>query len=445
MTRYSISLQGSYDPLSLKGTFALLFFPVHPNLLKSIEQKRKKLLSLAAKKGTPLYVFDASEVERSYKEFTGAFADTGEQVSVFFAMKSNPSLELLKTVVAQGGGLDASSHRELKLALKAGASRILFTGPAKREQEFALVLKHANKITVNLETMRELKLLASMAQGARKKIRCGLRVITQHQDGWTKFGSPLTELRSFYDETKKHGALDFCGIHFHISFNTDPRRYVQTLQEVATYMQEHFSEEERAGFTYLDIGGGIYPVQMWEAPYPWNEDFTHAERPADTLEKILKDEYQPRYVPMNIAPIKEFATAISKTVHDAVRPVLPNVALYAEPGRYLSQNSMHILLTLADKKGPAMGITDGGNNMLGWEKYQNYWYVPVFNLTNFSSQREIPFLLYGSLCTPDDIWGYYLYCSDVREGDTICLPYQGAYTFTLAQNFIREVPPVVEL
>ncbi|MDD5469544.1 MAG: alanine racemase [Candidatus Peribacteraceae bacterium] len=418
---------------------------MHPELFRRIGHLRNPLLSVAQEQGTPVYAYDAGEVERSYSEFTGAFADAGEPVKVFLAMKSNPCLPLLKTVVTQGGGLDASSHRELTLALQAGAQEILFTGPAKKERDFTLVLEHADRITVNLETVRELKLLANMAEKSGRKIRCGLRVITQHQDGWTKFGSPLTELRAFYNEARKHKCIDFCGIHFHISFNTDPQRYVQTLQEVATYMREHFSEEERAGFAYLDIGGGIYPVQTWEGLYPWNEDLKHAERPAGTLEKILRDEYQPRYIPMQIAPIDAFASAIVQAVHDVVRPVLPNVALYTEPGRYLSQNSLHILLTLTDKKGPSMGIADGGNNMLGWEKYQHFWYVPVFNLTHFSTECEIPFLLYGSLCTPDDVWGYYLYCSDVQEGDIICLPYQGAYTFTLAQNFIREVPPVVEL
>ena len=49
------------------------------------------------------------------------------------------------------------------------------------------------------------------------------------------------------------------------------------------------------------------------------------------------------------------------------------------------------------------------------------------------------------LCTPHDLWGYYLRGRAVRLGDLLCMPFQGAYTYTLAQRFIRPVPPVVAL
>ena len=83
--------------------------------------------------------------------------------------------------------------------------------------------------------------------------------------------------------------------------------------------------------------------------------------------------------------------------------------------------------------------------MIGWEKYQFFNYVPIFNLTNFSITKEIPFILYGSLCTPDDIWGYYFYGDKIEKNDIFLLPFQGAYTYTLAQNFIKEIPQVYNL
>ena len=106
---------------------------------------------------------------------------------------------------------------------------------------------------------------------------------------------------------------------------------------------------------------------------------------------------------------------------------------------------MHMIFTIIDKKTDQMGIVDGGNNMIGWEKYQYFAYAPLFDLTHFSFEREIPFVTYGSLCTPNDLWGYYLHCSSVEEGDVIALPWQGAYTYTLAQEFIKPIPPVAHL
>ncbi|MBU0458992.1 alanine racemase [Patescibacteria group bacterium] len=416
---------------------------MNQELLHRIQVLRQPLIAIADKYNTPLYVYDPKEVRRSYGEFDSAFRDVGESVEIFYAIKSNPCSLLLKTVVEQGAGLDASSHRELKLALEAGAKRIIYTGPAKKERDFELILDHADCITVNLETVRELTLLAEMAKKRKTKIRCGLRIITNNQSGWTKFGLPLNQLREFYDKASAFPEIEFCGIHFHISFNTNPDNYVRTLEEVAKYLTEQFSNDERQQFTYLDIGGGIYPVNTWEGYYPWNKDLEHAACPTGTLDMILNDEYHPRYIPMQITPVKDFASAIVLAMQNHIRPALPNAKMYLEPGRYLSQNSLHILLSITDIKEQSICITDGGNNMIGWEKYQHFWYTPVFNLTHFSVEREIPSLLYGSLCTPDDIWGYYLYCSDVQEGDLICLPYQGAYTYTFAQEFIREIPDVV--
>lgn len=418
---------------------------VHPQLIEHVSRLRDPLLTLAEEHGTPLYVYDRAAVRGHLGTFVQAFRDAGEEISVFYAMKSNPAGVLLEAVVEEGGNLDASSTRELRLALGAGAREILFTGPAKSEKDFALVLEHADRITVNLETLRELRLLGSMAERHGVTVRCGLRVITRHQGGWTKFGQPMENLRAFADEAKKFAHLAFNGIHFHISFNTDPERYVQTLEEIGSYCREHFSDEERAAFTYLDIGGGIYPQDTWEGLYPWNANLDLSGCTDATLEQMLQDDIHPRFLPLQIMPIAEFASAIASAMSTHIRPVLPNIRLYAEPGRYISQNAMHMLLRLVEKKSNHMGIADGGNNMVGWEKFQSYWYAPLFNLTHFAPDHETSFLLYGSLCTPDDIWGYYLHTATIEEGDVILLPCQGAYTYTFAQEFIREIPPVVEL
>jgi diaminopimelate decarboxylase len=413
--------------------------------LDTVPALREKLLALQKVPGEPLFVYDAAEVVSRYRSFTDAFSDEGVNVHAFFAMKSNPYPGLLKTIVSAGGGLDASSTRELARAVQTKAQRILLTGPAKTEREFAYVLEHPDRITVNLESMRELETLARLAKEKNVQVRCGLRIVTDHQHGWTKFGQPLKRLREFFDAAQKHPSLVFTGIHFHTSFNGKPDRYIHTFQEVCAYAREHFSAEERARFTYVDMGGGIYPEDLLECTYPWNAQLEQMHVPPAILEDIRNDRVQPRVIPHQITPMKDFAQTIGAIFRNEVRTAFPHAELYAEPGRLLSNNSMHLLLSLIDKKENWMGITDGGTNMIGWEKYQYFYYSPVFNLTHFSAQREIPFFLYGSLCTPDDLWGYYLYCSDVQEGDTICLPYQGAYTYTLAQEFIKDIPEVIDI
>jgi diaminopimelate decarboxylase len=104
------------------------------------------------------------------------------------------------------------------------------------------------------------------------------------------------------------------------------------------------------------------------------------------------------------------------------------------------------IIDIKKNKNNSFGITDGSGNMIGWEKYEFFYYAPVINLSQFDTKNEIPFITYGSLCMPDDIWGYYMYTKGTpKPNDVIVVPFQGAYTYTFAQNFIKEIPPVYDM
>jgi len=410
---------------------------------EKIRRNSDRLRKFADNHETPFYIFDAGEVRHNIKRFRDAFISEGTDISVFYAVKSNSYGSLLKTVVDEGVHLDVSSHRELSLALKAGAKRIIYTGPAKSQKDFEQILDHHDVITVNLESVREMKLLADMAAKRGVTMRCGVRVFTSNQAGWTKFGIPLIKLADFMRQAQKLPSLDFCGIHFHISFVVESDKYVNTMEELSRYLLEKLTEEERKKLEYLDIGGGFYP-EPFQALYTWNADQT-ANLPGDYIDRILEDQSPCRTIPFKTEPIEKFAREIGKAFKILIQPVLPNVRLYAEPGRFISHSSMHFVLKLMDVKGDSMGIADGGNNMVGWELFEFFYYVPMFNLSQFDSKREIPFITYGSLCTPNDIWSYYMHTAGApREGDILIIPFQGAYTHAFAQNFIKEIPPVYD-
>jgi len=413
---------------------------------EKIGSLRTKLLKIAKKHGTPLYIYDSEEAKKNVRSFKKAFEKQGINIKIFFATKSNCYPGLLRTIVKEGENLDVSSQRELKLAIKAGTKQIIYTGPAKTKKDFELILKYHSKITVNLESLRELELLAKMAKAKKRIVRCGLRVHTKMQAGWTKFGLPLEKLKDFFNKSKKYQSIKFCGIHFHVSFNETPEKYIKTLKELSKYLKNNFSTEERQQFEYIDIGGGFYP-NPFEGVYTWNpKQETTIPDYKELLKSIMADKFKPRFCPIKSDNIDKFAKQIALVFNNEILPILPNASLYAEPGRFISHSTMHFLLTLVEIKSDNMGITDGGTNMVGWEKHQFFNYVPIINLDQFDSKKEIPFITNGSLCTPDDIWGYYIYTKGKpKSEDIILLPYQGAYTYTLAQNFIKEIPKVHDL
>jgi diaminopimelate decarboxylase len=88
-------------------------------------------------------------------------------------------------------------------------------------------------------------------------------------------------------------------------------------------------------------------------------------------------------------------------------------------------------------------IVDGGIHMVGWERYLQI-YHPVVNLTH-PAETELAVRLGGSLCDCEDVLGRYCYAERMEEGDLLLIPYQGAYSYTTAQNFIRDIPPVIDL
>ncbi|HNX26337.1 MAG TPA: decarboxylase, partial [Phycisphaerae bacterium] len=51
--------------------------------------------------------------------------------------------------------------------------------------------------------------------------------------------------------------------------------------------------------------------------------------------------------------------------------------------------------------------------------------------------------LAGSLCTPHDIWGREFWGKSIAKGDILLIPEQGAYTYSLKQEFIKPLPACV--
>ena len=117
--------------------------------------------------------------------------------------------------------------------------------------------------------------------------------------------------------------------------------------------------------------------------------------------------------------------------------------LWLEPGRYVVNKGVHLLLRVADIKGDAIAITDGGTNLLGWERLESE-HCPLINLSQPALSQH-PCRVYGSLCTPHDLWGFTCYGRGLAVGDVLLLPAQGAYVQTLAQRFIKPVCQTVYL
>jgi diaminopimelate decarboxylase len=87
------------------------------------------------KTGTPVYIYSKNFFIDRYKEFHTAFEPVNHLI--FYAVKSNGNLSVIKTFLSAGSGIDVNSEGELFRGIKAGAEskKIILTGVGKTECE----------------------------------------------------------------------------------------------------------------------------------------------------------------------------------------------------------------------------------------------------------------------------------------------------------------------
>lgn len=404
------------------------------DLVEKVHQRRELYLESARRFGTPQYLLDEGRLQEQIDRFVAAFATPGLPTHPHYALKANPTLPMVQAVQRAGLAADASSGLELELALRCGFKRIVLSGPAKTDDELRLALAHADRVTVHLDSFRELNRLEELAALARRPIDVGIRLNTQGHGLWTKFGIPTDALPELVQQARAARYVNLRGIQFHLSWNRCADGYVKTLAELGPLLAEHAPAD---GWRFVDIGGGYYPEDD-EAAYPWltERGKLHAALAGQTDAGPLPD-WDRQYLVHSVQPIEAMAQEILAAYRTHVAPSSPLAELWLEPGRYLANPSVHLLLRVADCKSGDIAITDGGTNLLGWERLEAE-HCPLINLTHPGLDQQ-RCRVYGSLCTPHDLWGYTYYGTSLAVDDLLFLPAQGAYVQTLAQRFIKPV------
>lgn len=404
--------------------------------VRAVLDRRDLFLAAADLHGSPLYVIDTEALTEKARRFRRAFEDVLPKVSVYYALKSNSHPTIASTLVKEGLGLDVSSGLELELALACGAENIVFSGPGKQPAEHQLALDHADRVTVLIDSFAELDKLEQLAAERKVTIKAGVRLTTKESGIWKKFGIPLARLAEFAEKAENCWHVDWQGLQFHISWNMNSEAQVVFIARVGAELAR-LDKKYRDRISFIDIGGGFWPGQG-----EWLQAAATPQGMIRTaLEEKIADEGQAHYK-RAAASIEDFAMHIAA----ALKTHLPKdmaPAICFEPGRWLCHEAMHILLTVADRKASDLVITDGGTNAVGWERFESD-YFPVINLTR-PGLAEHDCLVAGSLCTPHDLWGYSYFGNGIKEGDLLLVPHQGAYTYSLRQEFIKPLPKAVNL
>ncbi len=220
---------------------------------------------LAARLGTPFYLYSASALAAAYRRFAGAFAQ--ERPLVSFALKANSNLAVVSLFAALGAGADVVSEGELARALAAGvpAEKIVFSGVGKRRSELAAALA-AGIRQINVESFSELNRLCALATEMGRVAPVALRVnpdvdAATHDKISTgrkkdKFGIAWDEVIEAYRLAARLPGLEPVGLALHIGsqlVDLAPfRRAFERLRELL-----HRLRQSGLAVSRIDLGGGL--------------------------------------------------------------------------------------------------------------------------------------------------------------------------------------------
>jgi diaminopimelate decarboxylase len=223
------------------------------------------LRHLADEVGTPFYCYSSATLERHYRVFAEAFADT--DALVCYAMKANSNQAVLRTLSNLGAGMDIVSEGELRRALAAGVpgERVVFSGVGKTKPEIAFAID-SGILCFNVESEPELEALSEVAlsKGARAPVSIRInpdvdakthkKISTGKSEN--KFGIPIARAREVYARAASLKGIQVTGVDMHIGSQiTDLSPFDNATALLAELARDLMADGHK--LHHIDLGGGL--------------------------------------------------------------------------------------------------------------------------------------------------------------------------------------------
>ena len=380
-------------------------------------------LSLLAERAgrTPFYAYDRSLLQARVDELRTVLPP---QVRLHYAIKANPMPALVSYMVDRVDGLDVASGAELLVALDAGCDpqEISFAGPGKSEVELAQAV--AAGVLVNVESSREIELLAQVSERLERKARVAVRVNPDFElklsgmkmgGGAKQFGIDAELVPAVLTEVSRRG-LAFEGFHIFSGSQNLRAEAICEAQSKALELAVRLSTHASAPVRSVNLGGGF------GIPY----------FPGDK--------------PLDVAPIGAHLRSLVASAGQR----LPRATLVIELGRYLVGEAGIYVCRVLDRKvsrGEVFLVTDGGlhhhlaaSGNFGQVIRKNY---PVEIGSRLApGPREVASVV-GPLCTPLDLLADRMELAVATPGDVVVVYQSGAYGLTASpMQFLSHPLPV---
>ncbi len=358
---------------------------------------------LAARYGTPTYVYSRDSLERQFQSYAEAM---GPDDLVCYAVKANSNIAVLDVLARLGAGFDIVSVGELERVLLAGGDpdKVVFSGVAKKSSEMRRALE-VGIHCFNIESAAELERLNDVAAAMNQAAPISLRV-NPDVDAQThpyistglkenKFGVAIDDALAVYQRAQALSHIDIIGVDCHIGSQlTDVQPFLDALDRVLSLIEQ--LAEQNILLEHIDLGGGLGVCYKDEVP----------PVPADYIAAVKQ----------KLAPY--------------------NLHLVVEPGRSIAANA-GILLTeveyLKNNSDKHFAIIDAAmNDMIRPALYQAW--MDMQPIQPSPAGETAVYDMVGPVCETGDFLARDRELK-LKAGDVLALFSAGAYGFTMASNY----------
>lgn len=365
------------------------------------------LADIAAKAGTPCYIYSAAGILANYRAYEKALE--GARHTVCYAMKANGNLAVLHLLAQAGAGFDIVSGGELFRVLKAGGDpqKIVFSGVGKTAPEVDAALE-AGIFAFNCESEPELALIDSLAHRRAVQARIAIRVnpdveASTHAYISTgskqhKFGIAIEEAPAVYERARQFKNLQLEGVSCHVGSQLfDPAPVALAIDRVLQLVDQL----RGIGFPiqHVDLGGGLGV----------------AYKPDD-----------------EVPAIGDFVQELRKKVGDR------DLHLLVEPGRSIVGNEGVLLTRVLYRKNTGVKefvVVDAAmNDLIRPALYDaHHEILPV--RTAAEPARTMMADVVGPVCESGDFLARGAKLPEVFPGDLLAVATAGAYGFVMASTY----------
>jgi len=346
--------------------------------------------------------------------------------SIFYAVKCNPDLEILKTLNKTGCNFEVASVPEFTLISSlpgVNPYAIPVTNPILSEKDLTTLLRKNARIFVvdSIGQLQRLKnsCITTNVPFTEVKVLTRLAVSNRYAawDLSDKFGVTAKELPPVLNYIKRTG-FSFLGFSFHVGSQAQS---VEAYTEALSLVEDSAKIAAGIGLStkVVDIGGG----------FPVNYNGTNFKEVANMTANIFKK--------------------ITDTVN--VSPILSKLQFWAEPGRFIAAPTTHMvspIIAKANRSGKpwlyaVVGTYNGPSEP---RDLKDSFIFPVsFDPVKFQDSKLENFVLTGPTCDSSDVYSKKAKLPyDIDSNDTVQFPLSGAYSTSLWTSFNGFAPPPIK-